>query len=106
MVISIGLVTFPAYEIIERYVYRTQDTPQKYWLANLQRTVIFGLAVTGCIFIRNTLNKFSSAVGTVTAAPFAFIIPCLAHYNLCNPSPLQKLADGLGIGFALRTRND
>ena len=101
VIISTAFCTFPANTIIEGYIFKKQDTPTKYWLANLLRTVIFGASVALCIVLGNTIDKFNSVIGTVTATPVVFMIPCIAHYRLCNPPLWQKVIDGVVVAFAL-----
>jgi len=101
VIISIGLCTLPANIIIEGYIYKRQDTPRAFWFINVQRTLILGASVVLCIVLGNTLDKFNSVIGTVTATPVVFMIPCIAHYRLCNPPLWQKAVDGLVVVFAL-----
>jgi proton-coupled amino acid transporter len=102
VIISISLCAFPANNIIEGYVFRgMKDQKMKYWLINLQRTLIFALAIVLCIVLGTSLDKFNSVIGTVTATPVVFMIPCLAHYRLCNPTKVQKVIDIAVIIFAI-----
>lgn len=59
------------------------------------------MTIVLCLLLGNSLDKFNSLVGTLTAAPVVFILPCLAHYKLCDPSPLNKALDLAAIAFAL-----
>jgi len=100
VIISMGLCTFPANTTIEGYIYKGQDTKKTYWLINLQRTVFLAVSMALCIALGNNLDKFNSVVGTVTATPVVFMIPCIAHWRLCNPTLGQKVMDGVVIAFA------
>ena len=84
--VSMALCSFPANQIIETYVFKKMsESNKKYWLVNLLRGFLFGLSIALCIILGNFLDKFNSIIGTVTATPVVFMIPCIAHYRLCNP---------------------
>ena len=102
VIISISLCAFPANNILESYVFKKmKESKTKFWLINLQRTMIFALAIVLCIILGNSLDKFNSVIGTVTATPVVFMIPCIAHYRLCNPPTWQKVLDVLVVLFAI-----
>ena len=108
VIISIAMCTFPANEIIESYSSIN---------VSLQRCLLFAMAIGACLALGTSLDKFNSLVGTVTATPVVFIVPCIAHYRLCNPTALHKALDIAVIiialmvllgctGFTLYTWND
>ncbi len=101
VIISISLVSFPANNIIESYVYQKfKETFLKNFLINLQRSILIALCVTICILLGNAIDKFNSIVGTITATPVVFIIPCLAHNKLCSPNKLNFWLNNLVIFIA------
>ncbi len=99
VIISISLCAYPANTIMESYLYsKMKDSLKKTWLINVQRTFLIGLAIILCISLKNSIDKFNSVIGTVTATPVVFIIPCLAFYKICGPSKMEK---GACIGIIL-----
>ncbi len=102
VIISISLVCFPANNICEGYAYKNmKDSPLKTWIINVQRILIIAVAIVCCIILGTSLDKFNSVVGTVAATPVAFIIPCILHLKLCNPTRGQKAMDIAVIIFSL-----
>jgi len=102
VIISISLCSFTGHIICETYAFsKLKEGPLKFWLINLQRTLILGIAVIACISLGDSLDKFNSLVGTVAATPVAFMIPCILHLKLCHPSKLQKILDVAVIIFSI-----
>lgn len=118
IVISIALQAYPANVILESYVFKSlKKGPLRKWLINLERTAIIALSIISCILLGDSLDKFNSLSGTLTATPVAFTVPCLMHYFLCDPTPKQKAFDiffvvlSIGIllfcsGFTIWTWNE
>lgn len=99
---SISLCSFPANTIVERYLYKDMPaSTTKTWIINFQRATIIGLAITCCILLGSSLNKFNSLIGTIAAAPVAFMIPCIMHYKLCSPTKFEKFVDIVIIIFSV-----
>jgi proton-coupled amino acid transporter len=102
VIVSVSLVCFPANNITEGYVFKNlKESRKKYWIINLQRTLIIAVAIVCCIGLGNSLDKFNSLVGTVAATPVAFMIPCILHYKLCNPKPWERALDIAVIIFSV-----
>lgn len=102
VMISISLCSFPAHTIVERYLYKNMAASTlKTWLINFQRAAIIGIAITCCILMGSSLDKFNSLVGTIAAAPVAFMIPCIMHYKLCSPTKFEKFVDIAIIIFSI-----
>ena len=102
VIISISLCAFTGHTISENYAFsKIKAGPLKTWLINIQRTLILGIAVIACIALDKSLDKFNSLVGTVAATPVAFMIPCILHMKLCQPSKMQKILDITVIIFSI-----
>lgn len=102
VILSISLTCYPANTICENYFYgRMKPGPLKTWVINFQRTAFIALAVTFCILLGDSLDKFNSLVGTIAAAPVAFMIPCILHLRLCNPSEWVKILDIIVVIFSI-----
>lgn len=101
VVISIAMMQFPANLIVESYFFhKMKKSVVKTWLINLVRVSLLGGCIVLCVLIGNKLDKFNSVIGTVTATPVAFGIPCLLHYKLCDLTPKQKFLDIAVIVFS------
>lgn len=102
VIISISMVCFPANNICEGYAYKNmKESILKTWIINLQRILIIAVAIICCILLGTSLDKFNSLVGTVAATPVAFMIPCILHLKLCNPSRGAKALDITLIIFSI-----
>jgi solute carrier family 36 (proton-coupled amino acid transporter) len=104
VIISISLCAFPANNIIESYIFAPsthKETPMRYWLTNLFRSVLIAVSIGLCISMGTALDKFNSIIGTVTATPVVFMIPCIAHYKLCSPTPGEKFLDIIIVAIAM-----
>ena len=51
------------------------------------------------------MDKFNSLIGTMTAAPVTFLIPCMMHQILVKPAGYQKALDiflsALSVGIVI-----
>jgi proton-coupled amino acid transporter len=89
VIISMTLYAFPPNVIVESYIYKNmKPSNTKTWLINFQRAAVIAIAITICILLGDSLDKFNSLIGTFAATPVSFTVPCLMHMKLCNPTPL------------------
>jgi len=47
------------------------------------------------------MDKFNSMIGTLTAAPVTFLIPCMMHQILVKPTGVQKWIDIFLCAFSV-----
>jgi amino acid permease len=100
--ISISLQQFPANLIAEGYLFsKLKSSWTKVWLINFLRLFILAACIIICLLLGDSLDKFNSIIGTFAATPVAFLVPCLLHYKMCNPSKTEKILDILVIIFSV-----
>jgi proton-coupled amino acid transporter len=106
VVITIALQMHPANSIVENYVYKDVDEGErKTWFQNLLRVASLSATIVIAALFQNYMDKFSSLIGTLTAAPVTFLIPCMMHQILVKPTGYQKALDiflcALAIGIVI-----
>ncbi len=100
--ISIALQQFPANLIAENYLLsKLKPSWTKVWLINFIRLFLLGGCIVLCLLLGDSLDKFNSIIGTFAATPVAFLVPCLLHYKMCNPSKTGKVLDIMVIVFSV-----
>ncbi len=100
--ISISLQQFPANIIAESYLFaKMKSSWLKVWLINFLRLFILAACIIICLLLGDKLDRFNSIIGTFAATPVAFLVPCLLHYKMCNPSKTGKILDISVIIFSM-----
>ena len=65
----------------------------RYWLKNLQRTILVVITVVIALTIADKIDKFTGLVGALLCAPLALTIPALVHLVLLAKTPKAKAID-------------
>jgi len=94
VVITIALQMLPANSIVENYAYKEiDDGERKTWFQNLLRVASLSATIVLAILFSKYMVMFNSLIGTLTAAPVVFLIPCMMHQILVKPTGFQKAMD-------------
>ena len=94
LIFSYPLTIYPANEIFGQwFCSRTRKGNVRYWLKNLQRTIVVVLSVVIAISIADKIDKFLGLVGALLCAPLAMTIPSMVHLILLAKTPKAKCID-------------
>ena len=94
LVFSYPLCIYPTNEIFGKwFCSNVRKGNWRYWLKNLQRTIVVVLSVVFALTIANKIDKFLGLVGALLCAPLAMTIPALVHLILLAKTTRAKCID-------------
>ena len=94
LIFSYPLVIQPTNKIFGKWFCSTaRDGNCRYWLKNMQRTILVVLTVVISVTVADKLDKFLGLVGALLCAPLSLTIPSLVHLILLAETPKAKCID-------------
>jgi|LauGreDrversion4_2_1035121.scaffolds.fasta_scaffold202902_1 hypothetical protein len=86
VVVTIALQMHPANSIVESYIYKeVSEGDRRTQFQNMLRVGTLSGTIVLAILLDGYIDRFNSLIGTLTAAPVTFLLPCMMHLILVKP---------------------